>query len=377
MKFKALLISLFLLLSSCSNENHIEAISDEERYFSEWQSFAEPYATDDELTVEEVNEKIDAGEMFFKANVNATSQRISSIDTYKGTELLWEDFYSTGSAGERFQTARSYRFTGGPYYFAELHRQTPYEMISFEDALLLQEAGLPYYSMSVTEPVMPTYTITKVGPSGDVWRQSISDTSITLTWLMEVLVETTHSIQPVIPKNGEMLPTMTYSNSDYGFSFEYIAYGFSLYDKNGNETENHVAELLQVFERHVSENESHFYIGPAATTLEKLEDPDSEYSKRALHVIKLKTGSEEELNQAIKEHWGYFCEYQSSAGTAIDLDSIIVDTMEGVEAISCRAGEAWYDHERKILYLNSTGSGDIFGYNDWTFNPIPKNIRPL
>lgn len=368
MKFKAFLFSLFLLLSACSNENHIESIAPTERYFSEWQNFAEPYEANDELTLDEVNKKIDAGELFYKASG-------SSVAAYQGTELLWEDYYSV-TEDTKLHFARSYRFTGGPYYFAELKRQTPYEMISYEEALDLVASGLPYYTMNVLDPLMPSYAITKIEPSGELWTQTISDDDITITWLQENLPASTHTIEVLIPKKGETLelPQKIYSNTDYGFSFEFPAYAFSLFDKNGNETENPLAEAITVYERRVSESESHFYLAPENLSWKQVENPDGLYAGRALHVIKVE--DEESLAQVLKEHWGYFCEYSTSVETSLGYKRIDWTVTPGTDTFSCMGGKSisWYDPETKTLYLNDPGQESLFGYNEQIFNLAPSKL---
>ncbi len=350
---KKLFFLSLLLLTACTNEEHLTVISANEHYFNEWQNFAEPYAEDDELNLEQINEKIDADETYYKATVETD---LATIAAYQGAELLWEDFYRSG---EHF--ARTYHLTGGPYLFAELDRQTPYEMIDETRGRILLDVGLPVYKVTFTDPLTPLYTITKVGPLGKIWEQTINNDSIELTWLTEILPETTHTIDVVIPEKGATLPKKIYTNLDYGFSFEFPAYAFPLYDKNGNETENRIAQEVTVTEIHVSANESQFTLG----------------GDGVLTVLKLKTDSETELNQAIKEHWGYFCEYTSSVGTEIGFDSIVWNVTAGANSFSCPGGTAWFDPKSKTLYLSAAGEEALFGYNDLRFSLTPDNLQLL
>lgn len=360
MTSKALSVLLFsvCLLTACSNENHIEAISDEERYFSEWQNFANPYEEEDLLTLDEVNQKIDEDVLYYKAIYNE-NELLTQINAYQGAELFWEDYYSNDGLISH-HSSRTYKITGGPFYFAQLDRQTPYELVDATITRILLDVGLPVYEVTFTDPLTPLYAIKKIGPHGELWQQSINNDSIELTWLTETLPESEHTIDVVIPEKGELLPKKIYRNTDYGFSFEFPAYAFPLYDKNGNETENRIAEAVTVFERHVSENESHFYFGPETSTLEKLEDPDGHYAASVLHVIKLEGGSGKELDDALKEHWGYFCEYSSNT-----------------ELFSCPGGEVWYDTGTNTLYLNSNSQEAKFGYNELTFGLFPTELSPL
>lgn len=372
MKFKVPLFSLFLLLSTCSNSAHIMQIQDNEVYFSEFKSFADPYDENDILTLDEINDKIDENILYYKALYD-DNELLTQINAYKGAELFWEDYY-TNDGVVAFHSARSYRLVGGPFYFARLDRQTPYELVDTDFVRIMLDTGLPIYEVTFTDPLTPLYTIRKIGPYGELWQQSINNDSIELTWLTETLPESEHTINVVIPEKGELLPKKIYSNTTHGFSFEFPAYAFPLYDKNGNETQNEIAEAMTVFERHVSENESHFYIGPETGTLEKMEDPDGPYASQVVHVIKLLSGSEKELDDALKEHWGYFCEYTASVGTDIGFDSVVWDVVGGANVFSCPGGTAWFDPESKTLYLNSAVEEASFGYNELTFDLIPEDL---
>lgn len=376
MTHKALLFSLFLLLTACSNENHIEAIGSDEIYFSEFKSFADPYDETDVLTLDQINEKIDENILYYKA-IYDENELLTQINAYQGADLFWEDYY-TNDGLVALHFARSYRLVGEPFYFAQLDRQTPYEFVDTDFVRILLDVGAPIYSMTFTDPITPLYTITKIGPNGTVWEQSINNDSIELTWLAKTMPESEHSIDVVIPKKGETitLPKKIYSNTGYGFSFEFPAYAFPLYDKNGNETENRIAEAMTVFERHVSENESHLTIGPETGTLEKVEDPDGLYVTSVLHVIKLESGSEQELDDALKEHWGYFCEYTASVGTETGFDSVVWDVTAGANTFSCPGGTAWFDPDSKTLYLSSV-SQEAFGYNELTFNLAAEKLQLL
>lgn len=360
------------MLTACSNENHIEAIGPDERYFSEWQNFANPYEEEDLLTLDEVNKKINEDILYYKAIYNE-NELLTQINAYQGAELFWEDYYRNDGLIS-LHSSRTYKITGGPFYFAQLDRQTPYELVDATMTRILLDVGLPIYEVTFTDPLTPLYTIRKIGPYGELWKQSILDDSIEFTWLTKTLPENEHSIDVVLPGKDELLPKKIYTNTTYGFSFEFPAYAFPLYDKNGNETQNGIAEAMTVFERHVSENESHFYIGPETGTLEKMEDPDGPYAAQAVHVIKLLSSSEKELDDALKEHWGYFCEYTASVGTDIGFNSVVWGVVGGANIFSCPGGTAWFDPESKTLYLNSAVGEASFAYNELTFDLIPEDL---
>jgi hypothetical protein len=154
-----------LLFTACNNTQHLTEVHTNEHYFNEWQNFAEPYAEGDELVLDEINKKMDDGEPYYKATVETD---LATISAFQGTELLWEDFYRNG---ENF--SRTYHLIGGPYYFAELNHETPYEMINAEETRMLLESGLPCYEVTFTDPLTPLYTIRKIGPNGEIWIKTL------------------------------------------------------------------------------------------------------------------------------------------------------------------------------------------------------------
>lgn len=352
---KKILFLCLLLLTGCNESEHITEIFKNEHYFAEWQNFAEPYAEGDELLLDEINEKIDNNQTYYKATVETS---LATISAFQGTDLLWEDLYRNGE-----NYSRRYHLTGGPYYFAELNHETPYEMIGAEETRMFLENDLPCYEVTFIDPLTPLYTIKKIGPTGEIWIKTINSDSVETTWLTETLPESTHTIDVVIPEKGATLPKKLYTNTDYGFSFEFPAYAFPLYEKNGVEIENPIATEVTVTETRVSTNESEFTLGSDGT----------------LTVLKLKTGTEQELNEAIKEHWGYFCSYVASVDTETNLDIVAWNTPAGVESSSCPGGNslAWYSPETKTLFLNDAGQLNQFGYNDQTFSLTPDNLQLL